>query len=229
MKWQYIVLIAFAIILGIGLNFLPEKNNQVQMDPSKLFLELEDQTRFITTDQVADLIVNQDPTLLLVDVRTPEEYNYFSLKGAINIPLDKILEKDNGQFFNRSELDIVFYSNDDISAEQAWMLMRREQYSNMRVLKGGLNQWASTILKPEPPANTAPQEAFDLYNFRKAASIYFAGGSVELEPASFNEPKKPGRKKTVTAKKPTTPKKEVIVAPKRPVVEEEEEEEEEGC
>ncbi len=230
MKLPYILLIGLALILGVGLAFLPEKDNQTEMDPSKLLLELEDQTRFVSTDEVAEWIINQDPTLLLIDVRDKAAYNKFSLDVAMHIPLGNILAEDNKQYFDRDELKIVFYGNDDILAEQAWMLLRREKYNNIYILKGGLNQWVETIMKPERPPDSAPQEAFDLYSFRQGAALFFSGGSVALEPVAYEEKAAPAaRRRPAAAKKANSapaPKKTVKLAQKKV---EEEEEEEEGC
>jgi len=218
---RYYFLAAIAIILGAGLIFLPEKENHRELAPEKLLYELDDQSRFLSPDQVAELIISQDPTLLLVDVRDKEEFDTFSLIGAIHIPLKDILAKENEQYFNREALQVVFYSNDDVKSEQAWLLNKRAEYMNMFILKGGLNQWTKDIMQPKEPASTASQDEFDLYNFRQAACKFFAGGSIEIEPTDFVAPAAP-----VAKKSGPIPKKQVKLIPK-PVVEEEEEEE--GC
>ena len=213
---RYLFLMALAIILSGGLIFLPEAKNAKELSADKLLLELDDNTRFLTVDDVADLIINQDPALLLVDLRSAEEYDNFSLEGAINIPFANILEKDNDQYLRRGELQKVFYANSDEISEQAWVLLRREEYQNIFVMKGGLTEWVETIMKPVKPAETSGESEIELYNRRMAARRYFAGGSVEIVPDVFVEKAKPA----------PVAKKKVKVIPKKVV---EEPEEEEGC
>jgi len=45
-------------------------------------------------------------------------------------------------------------------------------------MKGGLNEWMKTIIRPKMPPQTAPETAFEKYDFRKAASLYFTGTGV---------------------------------------------------
>jgi hypothetical protein len=47
-------------------------------------------------------------------------------------------------------------------------------------MKGGLNEWFSTIMLPEEPGELASSEEIELYQFRTGASIYFGSGTVEF-------------------------------------------------
>jgi 3-mercaptopyruvate sulfurtransferase SseA len=60
------------------------------------------------------------------------------------------------------------------------MIAHRAGIKRLYVLDGGLNRWIETIIKPEKPAATLSQNAFDLYQFRLGASQYFTGGSVQV-------------------------------------------------
>jgi rhodanese-related sulfurtransferase len=213
---RYLFLMALAIVLSGGLLFLPEGTRTKELSADKLLMELDDNTRFLTVDQLSDLIINQDPSLLLVDLRSPEEYGKFSLEGALNIPFANILKEENDQYLKRVEMQKVFYANSDEISDQTWILLRRAEYQNIFVLKGGLTEWVETIMKPVKPLETASDSEQELYNRRMAARRYFAGGSVEIVPDVFIEKRKP----TPVAKK------KVKVIPKKVV---EEVEEEEGC
>ena len=48
--------------------------------------------------------------------------------------------------------------------------------------------WFETIIQPVPPAETAPDEEIDLYQFRKGASIYFTGGKAAIDQEVSGEP-----------------------------------------
>ncbi len=180
MNLRYIFFAALLVVLGAGLFFLPEKTNTNEMAPEKLHAELFDQTRYVSTDEVAERIINQDPSLFLIDVRTADYYAEYSLPGAANIPLEDLLSPNWEDYLTQEYMDVVFFSNGDIYAEQAWMLANRMGYKNFYIMKGGLNCWFETIIKPVKPESTASNNEFDLYKFRNGASQYFTGGELIL-------------------------------------------------
>ncbi len=161
-------------------------------------------SRFVTTDQVAKKIIEADPTLFLIDTRPFDQYESYSLPGAVNIPLEKLLDT-NGLIFSEwmDYLDIegvnaVFFSNSDITADQVWVICSRQGIDNLYVMKGGLNYWVETILKPEKPVQSAPSEDFALYDFRKGASQFFGAGTISIEAEVISEPVPRMRKKKKT-------------------------------
>ncbi len=208
---KYILLAGIFIALGAGLFFMPEQSHDKALDPEMVLQELADQSRFISVDEVADRIIKQDPALLLIDLRSEAEYRKFTLPGALNIPLDKLLE-EGAPYFNRDEYNLVFFGNGDVIAEQAWMIARRQKSPHVQVMRGGLDAWARQVLDPPAPAPTASQEAFDRYQFRLAARQYFFGGSRAMDPAGY-EPAAV-----------TEPTRQKVIRPRKKQVEEEE-----GC
>lgn len=198
MNIRYIIFAAILVISGIGLFFIPITESNNEIEPDQLLTELFDQTRYVSTDEIAERIINEDPSLLLIDVRMADYYNEFSIKGAANIPLEEILNLDWVDYFEQENMDIVFYSNGDIYAEQAWMLATRLGYKNLYILKGGLNNWFATIIVPVRPKEAASQTEFELYAFRKGASIYFTGGGLADSEESGPEPVIVSRKKKNT-------------------------------
>lgn len=180
MNKNYIFLAILLIILGGGLLILPERNNYQQIEPEELMMDIVQTSRYFTTDQVADMIIQGDPTLELVDVRSSDEYDQFTLPGAINVPLDSIMIKDYQYYLGVEDMNVVFFSNDDIKADQAWVIAKRMGFSSLYVIKGGLNCWIKTIIQPEKPSETAAKETFEKYKFRKGASMYFTGAEITV-------------------------------------------------
>ncbi|MBK8045631.1 MAG: rhodanese-like domain-containing protein [Haliscomenobacter sp.] len=173
--------------------------------PQQLLLEIYQKQSFASVEQVANWIINKDPSLVLVDVRQPAEFKQFSLPGAINIPLGELLSQENRKQIDCEKFKPVFFSNDDLQSEKAWMLHRRLGCASGYVMKGGLNAWVSAILAPQEPPQTASEEAFELYRFRQALAKYFTGGSKALGPEPFATPvaeQLPAPKKIQTKPKP---------------------------
>lgn len=180
MSKRYIILAIVLLGVAFGLLLLPNKIEHDQINPNLFLLEINDQARFLETDNIAKRLIESDPSLLLIDVRNEEAFKKYSLPGAINIPLNEILKDQWRNYVNQSSLDVVFYSNSDVIADQAWALCAQNGYKKVYVLKGGLNQWFQTIMLPEYPSELASSEDFDLYSFRKAASLFFGGSIPEI-------------------------------------------------
>lgn len=202
MSKTYLVLTIVAVLVASGLLFLPEKANYDETKPELLLKEINDPARYLSVDLVAERLIDEDPSIMLIDVRSVEQFGEYSLPRSVNIPLSQILQPEQMDYLYQEDMDIVLYSNDDLYADQAWILCTRLGYKNLYVLKGGLNQWYISILNPSEPAETEPTEKFDLYSFRLAASQYFRGGADVHVDAGTSKEKiiiKKRVKKTTTA------------------------------
>jgi rhodanese-related sulfurtransferase len=204
LSFRYVILaIVFIAVAGLLL-VLPKYKNLEGIEPSKLLSDAISPERYISTDELANRIISQDPSLLLIDVRGKADYDKYALPGAIHIPLKSILADDYNGYVNQTEYDVIFYSNDNLLADQAWMLCKRLQYNNLHVLQGGINEWYRTIINPQEPTEIMASNAYDLYSFRKAASMYFG----------VAYPQKVGETKSVQPK-PKVAAKPKVVKPKK--------------
>ena len=99
----------------------------------------------ISAVELADRLINGDKNLLLVDIRSSEEFKNFHIKGALNCPLDKL---NTLRVKAKSYKNIVLYSNGAAHAVQGQMLLEREGVKNILVLNGGLDEFIEKCLKP---------------------------------------------------------------------------------
>ena len=176
-----IIFISFGSIAAI----LPkQKTSSVKLDADELLREIKLETYKVSTDELADLLINLDPTLLLIDVRDTIEYGKYHLPGAINIPLDELLDEKWLPYVDQISKKNIFYSNGTTLSSEAWIITRQLGFKNNFVLAGGLNNWFGTIIKPTPPGNQATREALNLFDRRKAASMYFTGSSAATDQVS---------------------------------------------
>ncbi len=173
-------LLAFFIIpLGIIIAAVPpDRVRHFRLTADELLQEAGAGVQFVSPDAVADMLVQKDPSLRLIDVRTPEEYDSFHMENAINIPLSSLLSDEYTDILNQDAYMNIFYSNGSVYANQAWMITRQLGYENNFVLEGGLNYWFGNILSPQAPSQTSPNEEFAKYDFRKSAAAALGGGNI---------------------------------------------------
>ncbi len=201
LAFRYKLLAAILILLAGGLVLLPKYQKHEGIKPEELLSNVISPERYITTDQVAHKLINRDPSFILIDVRDEKSYANYSLPNAINIPLKKLLEEDSRSYLNQNQFDVILFSNDHFYADQAWILCNRLGFKNIRVLKGGINNWFKTIINPLKPSENMPAEAFDLYTTRKAASMYFGVVYPEQANVAGSETKIEAPKRVITVQK----------------------------
>ena len=192
LAWRYKILAFVFVLLAAGLVLLPKYEKHEGISPESLLVNGISTERFITTDKLADMIINQDPGFILIDVRDEASYKKYSLKNAINIPLDSILGSHAKIYLNQDQFNIIFYSNNQFTANQAWLLNKRLGYDKIFVLEGGIQSWYTTIINPTKPTESMTTREHDLYSFRKAASMYFG----VVYPEDIIQPEKPKIVKT---------------------------------
>jgi rhodanese-related sulfurtransferase len=165
------------VILALGTTaaMLPQRSNDsIMLNEEQLLQEMLRGSNYLSVDQLADLLINQDPSIRLIDVRDAQSFTK-PIRGAMNIPVDSIFNDAYTAVFDQGVMKNVIYSTNDAEAVQVWTLMTQLGYKNNYLLKGGLTQWNKLILDPKRPASTASQEAFDLYDQRVAAKQFFTG------------------------------------------------------
>ena len=196
MNRNYIFLTLLMLVLAVGTLFVSREKEPNQIAPEELLREIIQPTRYVTTDQVAKLIIQGDPSLMLIDVRGKDEFQKYSLPRAINIPLENLVQKDNLTYFGIPGTKVVFVSNDDIKADQSWVLTKRLGFKGIYVMKGGLNCWMQTIIEPQEPGEDAPYTDIEIYSFRKGAQMYFTGAQADNSEKSKVEVQVRRREKT---------------------------------
>ena len=196
------ILAMFIIPMGIIIAAVPQNTTKpYKLTAEQLLAEVNTRTQYITPDAVADMILKKDPLLRLIDVRSQDEFEKFSLPGAINIPATDLLSEQYKDLLNQDVKMNIFYSNGTLVANEVWMITRQLGYINNYVLEGGLNYWFDAFMNPQKPESTSPDEEFAKYDFRKSAGAALGGGGpvtiTQERPAESVKPviKPSGKKK----------------------------------
>ena len=173
------LLALFIIPLGLIIAAVPQNTTKpFLLTAEQLLIEVNSGSQFITAETVADMIIQKDPSLNLIDIRNAEDFEKFSLPGAINIPAAELLSEQYSDILDQDVKMNVFYSTGTVTANEAWMILRQLGYENNYVLEGGLNYWFDAILNPLKPSSTSSNEEFAKYDFRRSAGMALGGGNA---------------------------------------------------
>lgn len=95
-------------------------------------------------------IVKSDQNVVLLDVRTREEYKgqdsgrYGHLKNAINIPIGE-LEKRIGELDAYKDREIIVYCSHSQRSPRASLLLTRKGFTRVKNMSGGLSAWHASV------------------------------------------------------------------------------------
>lgn len=173
MKNKNLILFLFLLIISTIVFVFPLIFKGDKLTPKTQLAAFISSERYISADELADKLVNKDPSIVLVDLRSGSEFKQYHIPTALNIPFENLLNDENQVVLNQEKVAVILYSNDHLLADQAWFLCHSLGYKNLIVLKNGLNGFYNTILNPALPTEISSQEVKELYDFRKAAGIYF--------------------------------------------------------
>jgi hypothetical protein len=111
---------------------------------------LENRLVQITPAEMFKTVYNQNVNLIMLDVRPESDFNLYHIKGAINVPLDKLpgivpdllTEPPANSIF-------VLMSNDETAATEAWKQLVASSVPNVYILEGGINNWIAFFGRDE--------------------------------------------------------------------------------
>ncbi|NIV72646.1 hypothetical protein GWN26_11905 [Candidatus Saccharibacteria bacterium] len=184
--------VALLLILGALLAISPAGlRKSMDYSPQQIASSIASRSDHVTAEEVAKWVIDKRPDILIVDIRSSEEYNQYHIPGAMNIPFAKLFEEASLDMLKRN-YNIILYSNGETHSGQGWVMLKQMGINNY-IMMGGLNYWTKAILNPDPPDDLAADPEILRYQFRKAASDYFNNGGTSVkerrEPSDQPEPK----------------------------------------
>ena len=87
-------------------------------------------------------------SVVIVDVRTPEEFQQGHVPNAINVPLSDIID-DPAILSTLQEKPIVLYCRSGYRAGKAAKALQKEGHQNLRHLEGDMQAWLKAGLPVE--------------------------------------------------------------------------------
>jgi len=160
--------------LGVLLAFMPNPSSKIfKLKPDELLAKSGSEKTFFTVDEVARFVNNEDSTILLIDLRSAEEFRKCNIPGSVNIPFEDLLNPNWSVYFNQKNVRPVFYANGDQFANIAWTISTGLGFENCFVMKGGLNEWYKTVMLTKFEGETiSPRENALFENRYKARDIF---------------------------------------------------------
>ena len=151
MKNQYIVILALFVAIIGGYLLYSANTNADRLTTTESSHEEEaehhDDDRVepyeIYPGDVAEKIKNNEDIILL-DVRTPEEYETVHLENALLLPVQELLQQSLNQIGlgeNMKDREIILYCRSGARSKTAYDIMKSLGYTNIKSVGGGMIHW----------------------------------------------------------------------------------------
>jgi rhodanese-related sulfurtransferase len=161
-SWLLMVVLFFSLSLT---HALAGNLNETQL--RTLGTSISKDQDFISTDELADWIMQDKQDYMLIDIRSPDAFNESHIQGAVNIPLISLFSMEQISQLP-AQKTIVVYSNANMRAGQAAVMLRLTGL-NAYSLMGGYEHWVMHTLNPE--AATAQDPNMEQLNAARRAAI----------------------------------------------------------
>ena len=176
---QYIIAGCIILaVLGVAL-FIPNKSSQPESAGNESKEHDDPVASYeIYPSDVVKKIQNNEPIVLL-DVRTPEEYEEIHLKNALLLPVQELSQESLARIGlgeDAKNKEIIIYCRSGARSKTAYDIMKSLGYTNIKSVAGGMIHWeednypftekgayrsGATDTQEERTAAAGPRIAFD--------------------------------------------------------------------
>jgi thiosulfate/3-mercaptopyruvate sulfurtransferase len=156
----------------------------------------------IAPRELADMLLADPQSVLLVDVRPPDEFATFHLPGAVNLDIVELLGARGDELFAaHTGKRIVLCSNGMTHPAQAWVELTRRGRTDVRVLEDGIDGFVRDVLTPPSlrGVTTEARAAEEYAAFEAASAAFLAdAGARTSEPQAAAQKSEPAHARLAT-------------------------------
>ncbi|HEY85625.1 MAG TPA: YeeE/YedE family protein [Chloroflexi bacterium] len=143
--------------------------------------------------EALEYIYNDRVDVVLLDIRSENDYNLFHIQDAQLTSLDELPELTKTLLQKPANTLFVVMSNDEATATEAWKALTAESLTNVYILEGGINNWLdnfsgagaetenadAALPHPKPLTNPAPGDDILRYAFPAALGALYPAATPE--------------------------------------------------
>ena len=124
----------------------------------------------VPSDKLANEIINNYYRLNVIDLRTPMEFKAYHLPFAINIPFDKIHERQWKAILDQKHKVNYFYADNIQAAKKGYLMAGYFGKAENFLLTESSQDFRKMFYELEAPSSEAGKKEVNIYNFRKKAA-----------------------------------------------------------
>lgn len=171
------LVVVISIILIIALTNRPSVGYKMTKD--SLVTLLKDSSQFVSPINLEALLAQKKGSLVMVDIRSYEEFSKGHINEAVNIPVMNLLNTNTIAFFDELSSkgqEAILYGNDQLQANGPWLLLKQVGVKNVKILQGGYRLYKMLPLNDSLTALTKQmtweeKSTIDTSALRKKATV----------------------------------------------------------
>jgi rhodanese-related sulfurtransferase len=158
-------------VFALGLVFvgLPDRKTQLVDRVSGAGYIAAHPAATMDVDELAFRVVDRDPRIRIIDIRTPGAFGRLALPGSQNLALREFFGKDAVALLAPKHVTKVVVGETESQERAAYLLLEALGYENLAVLRGGFGAFQATFLGPAVAPPEGGRWAADVARFREKA------------------------------------------------------------
>ncbi|HEY0866098.1 MAG TPA: YeeE/YedE thiosulfate transporter family protein [Fimbriimonas sp.] len=179
-----------AVMVGIALAVLPDRKTALLAEVSSPAYQASNAVPEMDADELAFLLVDQDPELRIYDLRGEKDYDDLTLPRSIRVSLDDMLGREITPDLARRSVRKVFVAESENEARVAALLASKLGYERASVLKGGFGTIRREYFSEEPLPEPGDQEQAEIRDWKLGARAQLRRQILEAKRKGTARPKK---------------------------------------
>lgn len=155
----------------------------------------------VTPVELAEWMISEQPELMMIDLRAPEDFAQFNIAGSRNIPFVELLTQGGLSQLSKLDKNVLICGDGSLSGK-SWVVLRSKGFEAY-ALSGGVQAWVNQILTPNDTQDQS-YEGTALAAKVQALREHFLGGGVgqlDISQGTSEVTPKPGAPPVQSAKK----------------------------
>lgn len=162
--------VGFAFLVLTVTALMPDARTRLESKVNRTIVHADLTSVEVPADKLANEIVNNYYRINIIDVRNPDDFKAYHLPFAINIPVDKLIDRQWKNILDQKHKTNYFYADDLQIAKKSYLLaINLGKADNYLLTESSLN-FRKMFYEPEAPGSDASKKEVNIYNFRKKAA-----------------------------------------------------------
>lgn len=162
--------VGFAFFVLILIAIIPDSHSRLESKIQDKLKHSDFSSVEVPADKLANEIVNNYYRINIIDVRSPEAFKAYHLPFAINIPIDKMSDREWKTILDQKHKANYFYADDQQFAKEGYLTAGYMGKANNYILIESPEMFKKMFSDLVPPKPGASKTEVNIYNFRHKAA-----------------------------------------------------------
>jgi len=167
---MYSSAVGFAFLILTVTAILPDSNSRLETRINDALRHSDLSSVEVPADKLASEIINNYYRINIIDVRTPEAFKAYHLPFAINIPLDKMHDRQWKKILDQEHKTNYIYADDQQVAMKGYLMAAYIGKANNYILIESSANFKKMFSDLLPPGPASGKKEVNTYNFRQKAA-----------------------------------------------------------